>query len=156
MLETLPMWSDVQPQLQPHHQLHEDIETREPPGRESPEQWRSFQPGFRRPYCTRPNAIHALYAMRDARPTVSFAIRHQEIRFARSPREPKTLHAHIVRAQWSAEQFIAIKVGIGRHSEHFVARNILSRQNAVGRRRSMSCKSNHCVVGEAGFLLSLI
>jgi len=50
MLETLPMWSDVQPQLQPHHQLHEDIETREPPGRESPEQWRFFQPGFRRPY----------------------------------------------------------------------------------------------------------
>jgi hypothetical protein len=44
--------------------------------------------------------------------------------FERSPSEPKTGHAHIVRAQRSARQFIAIKVGIGRHSEHVVARNI--------------------------------
>ena len=57
---------------------------------------------------------------------MSFAarLRHQEICFERSPREAKTLHAHIVRVQWSAKQFIAIKVGIGRHSEHLVARNI--------------------------------
>jgi len=51
-------------------------------------------------------------------------LRHQEICFELSPRKPKTLHAHIVRAHWSAKQFIAIKVGIGRHSEHVVARNI--------------------------------
>ena len=76
--------------------------------------------------CTWQNAKHVLYAKRDARPKVSFAFRHrhQEIRFEHSPREPETLHAHIVHAQWSAKQFIAIKVGIGRHGEHFVARNI--------------------------------
>ena len=36
MLETLSMWSNVQPQLQPHPLSNEDIETQEPPGTESP------------------------------------------------------------------------------------------------------------------------
>jgi hypothetical protein len=56
--------------------------------------------------------------------SLDFRHRHQEIRFEHSPREPEMFHAHIVLAQWSANQFIAIQVGIGRHSGHFVARNI--------------------------------
>ena len=76
--------------------------------------------------CAHHNSKFVLYPKHDARPTVSFAIRlrMQKTCFEHSPREPKTLHAHIVRAQRSAKPFIAIKVGIGSHSEHVVARNI--------------------------------
>jgi len=76
--------------------------------------------------CASHNSQYVLYPEHDARLAVSFAVRHryQEICFERIPREPKTLHAHIVRAQWSAKQFVAIQVGIGRHSEHLVARNM--------------------------------
>lgn len=80
-----------------HTLWHEDIETREPLGRESPEQWRFLTwlsaahviPG------RTPKHVH--YAKRDARPKVGFAFRHRcrKIRFERSPREPKTLHTHM-------------------------------------------------------------
>ena len=125
MLETLPMWSNVQPQLQPHpfRMKISKLGT-----------WKGvagalafFASWFSAAACcTRHNAKHVLHAKRDVRPTVSFTFRHrhQEIRFEHSPREPETFHAHIVPAQWSANQFIPIKVGIGRHSRHFVARNI--------------------------------
>ena len=94
MLETLPMWSNVQPQLQPH-----------PLRKKISEQGNTRKASL---------------------PTASFAVRlrHQESCFERSPREPKALHAHIVRAQWSATQFISIEVGSGHHGEHVVARNI--------------------------------
>ena len=57
--------------------------------------------------------------------TVSIAVRLrlQEICFERSPREPKTLDAHIVRVECETVH-CDFKVGIGRHSEHVVARNI--------------------------------
>ena len=48
MLETLPMWSNVQPQLQPHPLLQEDIETRKHPESESPNgefRWSASTPG---------------------------------------------------------------------------------------------------------------
>ena len=126
MLETLSMWSNVQPQLQPHpfrmkiSKLRNHLE-RSRRGLAFFPTWFSVAA-----CCTRHNAKHVLHAKRDVRPTVSFTFRHrhQEIRFEHSPREPETFHAHIVPAQWSANQFIPIKVGIGRHSRHFVARNI--------------------------------
>jgi hypothetical protein len=58
-------------------------------------------------------------------------------------------HAHIVRAQWSANQFIAIQVGIGRHSGHFVARNIFPVKTQRDDGDLSGCKSNHGAVGEA-------
>jgi hypothetical protein len=86
-----------------------------------------------------------------SRPTASFAVRlrHQEICFERSPSEPKTLRARIVRAQWSAKPLIARKAGISRHSEHVVARTIFPVKTAAERRSFISCKSNHYAVGEA-------
>jgi len=125
MLETLPVWSNVQPQLQPH------------PGCLKISKLGNTQKASRRSCSVFSNLVFAFrmlcpaqlpyvpYPKHYARPPVSFAarLRHQEICFEASPREPKTPHAHIVRAQWSAKQFIAIKVGLGRHSEHVVARN---------------------------------
>ena len=68
MLETLPTCSDVQPQLQPHPLLQEDFETREHPESES------TNGEFR---CSAPTS---------------------RICFERSPREPQTLRAHVLRS----------------------------------------------------------
>ena len=85
-----------------------------------------FPTWFSQAVCCAQHNKYVLCPKHDGRPTVSFAnrLRQQEICFERCLREPKTLHAHIVRAQWNAKQFIAIKVGISRHGEQVVARNI--------------------------------
>jgi hypothetical protein len=55
----------------------------------------------------------------------------------------------MVRAQWGAKQLIAIKVGIGRHCEHVVARNVFAVKTQRDDESFISCKSNHYAVGEA-------
>ena len=128
MLETLPVWSNVQPQLQPHPTRCLKISKLGNSRKASRRSCSVFSNRFSQAICcAQHNSRYVLCPKHDAWPTMSFAVRlrHQEICFKRSPREPKTLHAHIVRARWSGKQFIAIKVGIGRHGEHVVARNVI-------------------------------
>src|SRR3974390_1180477 len=113
MLETLPVWSNVQPQLQPHPSCLK-LSKLGNAGKRVAGAVAFFPTRFSQAVCCAwLTAKYVLYSKHDARPTVSFAIRlrRQEICFERSPREPKTLHAHIVRAEWSAKQFIAIRSG---------------------------------------------
>src|SRR5271165_7562934 len=57
-------------------------------------------------------AKHVLHAERDARPVMGLDLRHgnQEICFQNGPREPEICHARIVRAEWSADEFVAIQI----------------------------------------------
>ena len=113
MLETLPVWSNVQPQLQPHPSCLK-LSKLGNAGKRVAGAVAFFPIWFSQDVCcAQHNSQYLLSPKDDARRTVSFAVqpRHQEICFERSPREPKTLHAHIVRAEWSAKQFIAIRSG---------------------------------------------
>jgi alpha/beta superfamily hydrolase len=61
---------------------------------------------------TRNDTKHILDAECDARPVMGFDLRHgnQEIGFHYSAGEPEVRHRRIVRAEWSADQFVAIQI----------------------------------------------